>query len=48
MANVRITVVIDEDLNKKLRAVQAKLIAKSEKSVSFSKMINDLLRKSLK
>jgi len=39
---------IDEDLDKKVRNLQAKEIGKSMSSVSFSKMINELLRKQLK
>ena len=39
---------IDDNLNKKIRLLQAKLIPQSEKSVSFSKVLNDVLRKGLK
>ena len=44
----RITIMLDDDLIKKLRAEQAKLIKKSTKSVSFSRVVNELLRKGLK
>jgi len=44
----RITIVLEEDLLKKLREKQAKLLTKSVKSVSFSSVINDTLRKSIK
>ena len=44
----RITVVLDDDLVKKLREKQSKLIKESLKSVSFSRMINQILRKSFK
>jgi len=44
----RVTVVLDDELVKKLRNVQSKKIAKSKKSVSFSSVINEELRKSLK
>jgi hypothetical protein len=44
----RITVVLDDDLLKKLREKQAKLIKESVKSVSFSRVLNDTLRKSIK
>ncbi len=44
----RITVVLDEDLLKKLRIIQAKQIKDSASSVSFSKVINETLKKSLK
>jgi len=47
MAN-RITVVLDDDNIKKLRMLQAKKIKESNKSVSFSRVINDVLRKKLK
>ena len=44
----RITIMLDEDLIKKLHDLQAKEIKKSEKSVSFSKVLNQTLRKELK
>jgi len=44
---LRITIVLDDDLLKKLRKRQAKEIIKSHQSVSLSKVINDLLRKEL-
>ena len=44
----RITIVLDDDLVKKLRMIQSKNIAKSKKSVSFSSVINNELRKSFK
>ena len=40
----RITMVLDDDLAKKLRAIQAKMIQKNIKSVSFSKVLNLYLR----
>jgi len=43
----RITVVLDDQLVKKLRNIQSKKISKSNKSVSFSSVINEELRKSL-
>ncbi len=39
---------LDDDLNKKLRAKQANLVKKANHSISFSKVINDALRDSLK
>jgi hypothetical protein len=48
MATSRITIMIDEDLEKKLRLRQAKLIQKNISSVSFSRVINEALRNSLK
>jgi len=44
----RHTIVLDEDLEKKLRHLQANLIKKTDKSVSFSKVINETLKKGLK
>jgi len=44
----RITVVLDDELVKKLRNIQSMKIRKSKKSVSFSSVINEKLRKSLK
>ena len=48
MNTKRITIIIDDDLDRKLRALQAKQIMKSTKSVSFSNIMNQVLRKSLK
>ncbi|MFQ5782609.1 MAG: hypothetical protein ACE5GR_06095 [Nitrosopumilus sp.] len=44
----RITIVLDEDLLKKLREKQAKQIKESSKSTSFSSVINQTLRKHIK
>jgi len=44
----RITIMIYDDLDKKLRLLQAKEITKSVKNVSFSMILNNVLRKSLK
>ena len=44
----RITVMIDDDLDKKLRLLQAKEITKTVQTVSFSQTLNDTLRKNLK
>ncbi len=44
----RITVVLDDQVVKKLRIIQSKKIAKSKRSVSFSSVINDELRKAIK
>jgi len=43
----RITIILDDDNIKKLRTIQAKKIKESTKSVSFSRVINDVLRKKL-
>ena len=45
---IRITIVLDEDIVQKLRDKQAKLIKATAKSVSFSSVINQTLRKSIK
>jgi len=44
----RITIVLEDELLKKLREKQAKQLSKSVKSVSFSSVINDVIRKSIK
>ncbi len=44
----RVTIMIDEDLDKKLRLRQAKMIQQNQSSYSYSKVLNDVLRKSLK
>jgi len=40
----RVTIMLDENLEKKLRKIQAKLIKNSKKSISFSQVVNDILR----
>ena len=44
----RVTIMLDEDLDKKIRMRQAKQIEKSPKSISFSRTLNDVLRESFK
>jgi len=44
----RITIMIDDDLDKKLRLIQAKAIQNTTSSVSYSRVINEELRKKLK
>ena len=44
----RITIMIDDDLDKKLRLVQAKAIQSTNSSVSYSRVINETIRKKLK
>ena len=44
----RVTIIIDVDLDKKLRTLQAKMIQKEQSSCSFSKVVNETIRKSLK
>lgn len=42
----RVTIMIDDDLDKKLRLHQVKMIQQKQKSYSYSKTINEALRKS--
>ncbi len=44
----RITIMIDDDIDKKLRLIQAKQISKTNSSVSYSSVINEVLRRQLK
>ncbi len=44
----RVTIMIDDDLDKKLRLRQAKMIQQEQASYSYSKVLNDTLRKVLK
>ncbi len=44
----RVTVVLDDDIVMKLRERQAKLIKETASSVSFSRILNETVRKSLK
>ena len=44
----RISVMLDEDIVKKIRLKQSKLIIKYEKNVSFSRVLNDILKEQLK
>ncbi len=39
---------VDDDVDKKLRIIQAKEISKTQSSVSFSRVINEMLRKKVK
>ncbi len=44
----RITIMIDDDLDKKLRLRQAKIIARESSTCSFSRVLNDTIRHALK
>ena len=44
----RVTIMIDDDLDKKLRLLQSKLIQKEQTSYSYSRVINETIRKVLK
>ena len=45
---IRITVVMDDDVNKHLRKLQSKQIQSSERSVSFSSVLNSELKQRFK
>ena len=44
----RVTIMIDNELDRKLRQIQAKLIQKENSSVSYSKVVNSMLKSSIK
>ncbi len=44
----RVTILIDDNLDKKLRSLQAKEITKTTQYVSYSKIVNGIIRKNLK
>ena len=44
----RISIMLDDDLEKKIRLLQSKEISKTMKSVSFSSTLNDVIRKGIK
>jgi len=44
----RVTILIDVDLDKKIRMLQAKWIQQNQTSHSYSKTLNEVIRKSLK
>jgi len=44
----RVTIMLDDDLDKKLHLIQAKAIQNTTNSVSFSTILNETLRKKLK
>jgi predicted CopG family antitoxin len=48
MKQHRITITIQDDLHKKLRYAQADMLRKSEGGVSFSGVIDAMLRKALR
>jgi hypothetical protein len=43
----RVTIMIQDDLDKKIRSYQAKKIQKENSTYSYSKTINELLRKAI-
>ena len=44
----RITIAIDTEVEKELRTMQAELIKKTNKSVSFSQVLNNILKEGLR
>ena len=44
----RITIMLNSDIAKKLRMLQAKKIKESSSTVSFSRIVNEALEKGLK
>jgi len=44
----RLTIMLNSDIAKKLRILQARKIKDSSSSVSFSRIINEILEKGLK
>ncbi|WP_420545735.1 hypothetical protein [Nitrosopumilus sp.] len=44
----RVTIVMDEDIIKKLHERQARQIKESAKSISFSSVVNEAIRKQIK
>ncbi len=46
--SIRVTIMIEDSLDKKVRFIQAKQIKKTAGSVSYSKIINELLKKQVK
>jgi len=44
----RVTIMIDDDLDKKMRMLQAKMIQSTTSSVSFSNVLNQVIRESLR
>ena len=47
MKSKRITIVLDDEVIKKLRVIQSKKLSKLLKSISFSSVVNDQLRKAI-
>lgn len=48
ISRTKITVVIQDDVLKKLRKIQSELIRETLSSVSMSMVVNNILRKSIK
>lgn len=48
MSSKRVTIILDDDLVKKLHDIQARQIKETSGSVSFSAVLNGAIRKNLK
>ena len=46
--SVRISIMLDTDLEKKLRLKQAKKIQKTKDAISFSQVVNEAIREGLR
>ncbi|MDH3619163.1 MAG: hypothetical protein OEM89_10660 [Nitrosopumilus sp.] len=44
----RATIMMDDDVDRKLRQIQAKIIQKENKSISYSYVVNSILKNSIK
>ena len=44
----RVTIMVSDDLDKKIRMLQAKRIQQEQSSISYSQIFNEQLRKGLK
>ena len=44
----RITIMLEDDIDKKLRLKQSKMIQKEQRSVSFSSVLNSVLKGEIK
>ena len=44
----RVTIMVSDDLDKKIRMLQAKRIQQEQSSISYSQVFNEQLRKGLK
>ena len=44
----RVTVIMSDDVNKKLRSLHGEKVKNSQSAISFSDIVNDILRKALK
>jgi len=45
---IRTSIMLDEDLQKKLRELQAKMIRQNQEAVSFSQVVNIIIRRGLR